>query len=145
MAATSLGQNKQAAARCGLPLAEWQRRRAAGQARCYVCKEWKPTGEFAGDKTRPNGRASICKLCGNLRSTASRYGLTLAELRALPGADGACPICESDGRKMHVDHDHETGKVRGFLCTRCNVGLGQFGDSIEMLARASAYLEHHND
>jgi hypothetical protein len=37
---------------------------------------------------------------------------------------GRCMICESEMNKPHVDHDHNTGKYRGLLCTSCNTGLG---------------------
>jgi hypothetical protein len=144
MPVTNPGQAKQAAARCGLSVDEFHRRRAAGMARCYVCTEWKPVTDFAADSSRQTGRASICKPCNSRRSTASRYGLTVTELDALPGATGICPICTRADRPMHVDHNHDTGTVRGFLCVRCNVGLGQFGDSRDMLAKAIAYLEGHD-
>lgn len=40
-----------------------------------------------------------------------------------------------------VDHDHVTGKFRGWLCNNCNVGLGMLGDSIGTLRDAVSYLE----
>jgi hypothetical protein len=131
-------------ARCGLSLEEWQRRRDAGLARCYGCTKWKPQGDFARDKSRPTGFTSICKPCVGLRVAVCRYGISLEAMAALPGADGACPLCERVGQKMHIDHCHDTEKVRGFLCSRCNVGLGQFEDSVALLLRAVAYLEKHN-
>ena len=55
---------------------------------------------------------------------------------------GLCPICRRGlGDKPHVDHDHETGEVRGLLCFTCNVGLGNFGDDVERLRRGARYLE----
>lgn len=58
--------------------------------------------------------------------------------------DGKCGICETDmiwdSRFTHVDHDHETGKVRGLICGPCNQGLGSLGDSIERLQKAITYL-----
>lgn len=42
---------------------------------------------------------------------------------------------------MCVDHDHETGKVRGVLCRGCNGALGKFGDTVAGVRRALAYLE----
>lgn len=60
---------------------------------------------------------------------------------------GLCAICLTamvyNGRKSNsatVDHDHNTGKVRGLLCRRCNVALGQLDDNIESLKRAINYL-----
>ncbi len=55
---------------------------------------------------------------------------------------GGCAICGKRPGKvsLHVDHDHETGEVRGLLCVGCNNALGQFRDDLELLARASDYL-----
>ena len=41
---------------------------------------------------------------------------------------------------MFIDHCHETGKVRGLLCSKCNIALGNFDDDIETLKRAISYL-----
>lgn len=70
-----------------------------------------------------------------------RYGMTPAEADALlADQDGACAICGEPIVRFHIDHDHETGKVRGALCARCNLGLGYFRDSRQILANAIAYL-----
>jgi hypothetical protein len=45
------------------------------------------------------------------------------------------------GKKTHLDHCHKTGRFRGWLCNRCNRGLGYFDDCIEGLERAIAYLK----
>lgn len=139
----TIGQEKQAAQRCGLPLDEWRLRRAAGLVRCYRCKEWMPVASFARDASRKDGHASICRPCNSRRSLRSKYGLTEQQMAELTDDPGRCPICEREGQPMRIDHDHATGKIRGLICNRCNVGLGQFEDDRVLLARASAYLERH--
>ena len=59
---------------------------------------------------------------------------------------GVCPICSAalvfGGRTgAHVDHDHDTGKVRGVLCCNCNPGLGHFDHDVDVLQRAIDYLK----
>lgn len=53
---------------------------------------------------------------------------------------GVCLVCLS-APAVHVDHDHETGKVRGVLCFSCNAALGQFKDRPDVIRRAAAYVE----
>lgn len=53
--------------------------------------------------------------------------------------DGHCAICLKQ-EATHVDHDHETGKVRGILCHHCNAGLGLFKDDVATLERAKLYV-----
>ena len=74
-----------------------------------------------------------------------RYGITLEEWdRLVEEQHGACLICNfrpESPRQLHVDHNHQTGEVRGLLCNNCNVGLGYFADNAERLARASMYVQ----
>lgn len=75
------------------------------------------------------------------------YGLSPAEYDAiLARQNGVCAICFADGAgygngKLHVDHDHGTGKIRGLLCGHCNRGIGLFFDRPDVVARAAKYLE----
>lgn len=75
-----------------------------------------------------------------------KYGITLAEAEALLASQGGvCAICQkpiTDTRDYgpHVDHDHETGRVRGILCLGCNTGLGGFRDDPKRMLAAIAYL-----
>ena len=55
---------------------------------------------------------------------------------------GKCKICKCVLNPPYVDHNHNTGKVRGLLCRGCNVALGTFQDSIKILKNAVKYLEN---
>ena len=69
------------------------------------------------------------------------YGLTPSELEdLLAKAGGRCAICEREA-PLVVDHCHETGRVRGMLCQRCNVALGWMEDDISRLKAAADYLQ----
>lgn len=76
----------------------------------------------------------------------SQYGISLDEYAAqLAKQEGKCALCGSTEAKgrwgvFNVDHCHETGALRGLLCNDCNTGLGKLGDTVESLARATAYL-----
>ena len=55
---------------------------------------------------------------------------------------GVCAVCgEQPARSLCVDHCHATGKVRGLLCSPCNLAIGQFKDSPARLRKAAAYVE----
>jgi len=72
----------------------------------------------------------------------AKYGLTVADYDALFAAQqGNCGVCRDPlGAGSAIDHDHQTGFVRGILCMMCNTGLGKLGDSIESLENALKYL-----
>ena len=61
-----------------------------------------------------------------------------------------CGICKTtevggSGKGFHLDHDHETEKVREFLCHHCNVGLGHFRDNPDLLIEAALYVMRHRN
>ncbi|MCP3471434.1 endonuclease VII domain-containing protein [Bradyrhizobium sp. CCGUVB1N3] len=57
-----------------------------------------------------------------------------------PPTDSKCAICHRES-PLALDHDHETGQFRGYICRDCNLGLGKLGDSIESIRRVLQYLE----
>lgn len=74
------------------------------------------------------------------------YGISYAQYNELlEQQKGCCAICgyvpKENDKKLAVDHCHETGLVRGLLCSVCNLGIGSFKDSVLLLKQAVTYLE----
>jgi hypothetical protein len=65
----------------------------------------------------------------------------------LAAQGGRCAICGTDTpgtvqRFFAMDHDHETGEMRGLLCYRCNIGIGNLADDPDRLEAAARYHRH---
>ena len=84
-------------------------------------------------------------LIRNIRKSAIIAGLNPKETEIiLKNHNGICEICKKPdikGRRLSIDHNHKTRKFRGFLCLKCNNGLGCFGDNVELLTKAINYLK----
>jgi hypothetical protein len=76
-----------------------------------------------------------------------KYGLTVEEYdRMLADQGGVCYLCGRPPRQnssLHVDHCHDTGKVRRLLCFSCNAGIGHLQHDPELLTRAAQYVAAH--
>lgn len=85
------------------------------------------------------------------RARAKRYGLTPEDVLAMIAEQGnRCAICGEEphsgpGKRLHVDHCHETGKVRDLLCNNCNHMLGQARENPDFLMAAAMYLIRHQE
>ena len=91
-------------------------------------------------KLRPEWRAYK-----NQAEMVRKYGLTMADFDALLEAQGGvCAICKGDrngpGARFHVDHCHNSNKIRGLLCGRCNTAIGLLQDDPTIAEAAAAYL-----
>ena len=85
---------------------------------------------------------------GYVEHISRRYGLTAEEYRRRVAAQqGRCAVCggePGDGKRLHVDHNHESGAVRDLLCGPCNHALGHAKDDPARLRALADYLERHN-
>jgi hypothetical protein len=77
------------------------------------------------------------------RQRERRYGISeerYTELWAQQG--GVCAICLEDDEKkgLGVDHDHDSGAIRGLLCPQCNGAIGMFRERPDLMQRATSYL-----
>ena len=114
--------------------------------KCNVCNT-------AFTPTSPQNR--ICTTCTKVKKKSrhlwGRFRILHTDYdKMLALQDNKCAICNSsvpsegrDSTYFNVDHDHSTGKVRGLLCTKCNVGLGNFKDNTDLLHKAIDYLIQH--
>lgn len=127
---------------------------------CSKCKENKQTSDFYlrgdTDKYRSNCKECISinsstkwkedkefKQRGQLRSkkhaVKNLYGLTVDEYNNYMSMP--CGICFKYKKKMVIDHNHITGKVRGTLCGVCNSGIGMLQDNPILCRRGAEWLE----
>ena len=138
---------------------------------CKVCGLLKNLTDFHKSANR-DGRFNICKSCHHIRTILwrksnhsktliynrtsrlrSRYNLSNEQfVKFVEAQKGACLICgdipdpkgSNRTNKLHVDHCHITGKVRGLLCHLCNRGIGLFRERQDLLEKALEYLHSHN-
>jgi hypothetical protein len=130
---------------------------------CSNCKINKPLSEYYKNITGKNGLHGECKPCNRIRAKKwykdnpdrgkhnrlkKAYGISLEQYtEMLKNQNNKCLICDIElfqDKNTCVDHCHTENKVRGILCTNCNILLGQAKDSIEILKSAQKYLEKYN-
>ncbi|ABQ12475.1 endonuclease VII [Phormidium phage Pf-WMP3] len=123
--------------------------------KCTRCSQVKEHKAFNKNRTQKDGYSHYCRECTNGYNESrkrqyhykSRYGLSLSDYNKLfQLQNGCCAVCrnpQAEGKTLVVDHNHDTGKVRGLLCSKCNTGLGQFNDNPDLLKEAVNYLEVH--
>lgn len=101
---------------------------------CPDCKRSYATGRVSAKNREKYAREYLLR---------KRYGLTIEQFDLLVEEQmGVCPVCLGYlGDDPCIDHDHETGKVRGVLCRKCNLMLGLAGDSLDVFYGAISYLE----
>lgn len=71
----------------------------------------------------------------------NRYGITLMQYNKMfEDQSGRCAICVDEVKKLYVDHNHWTGKVRGLLCMNCNCLVGQYERKPDIAENLEAYV-----
>lgn len=118
---------------------------------CRTCGEDKAASEFRKNWRRSTCLDFNCHDCVSHINRLARFGITPEQYEEMLDAQGrVCAICSRpekvidprNGRikALAVDHDHDSGAVRGLLCQNCNKGIGNLGDDPERLMAAAAYL-----
>jgi hypothetical protein len=109
------------------------------------------------DKVNARTKAWYAKYPEKARSKARRinlrrnYGITMEQYEMMYAAqEGLCAICgreETSARFTYlaIDHCHHTGDIRGLLCSRCNIVIGQMEENPDLLRKAAAYIERFQD
>jgi len=128
---------------------EFVKHNQMSDGRDTICKECKNAGRL-GEYQRMSQAQRDRRRKAVLRN---KYGVTVDLVQMLyEQQEGCCAICGKPGEAPHIgagsiatslniDHNHETGEIRGLLCRGCNIGLGSFGESLHALVQAAAYLE----
>ena len=135
--------------------------------KCTKCGEQKPLSDFYKSAKAFDNLQSCCKLCHKAVCKTSHaknkpkrnlynkkyniektYGISFdSYLKLVESQNNKCQICKNTlktGKNTHLDHCHSTGKIRGVLCGKCNTGIGQFNDSIELLKSAVSYIKKYS-
>jgi hypothetical protein len=122
---------------------------------CNKCKTMQPISNFGRDSGAKK-LSSACKDCSKKLGLQTK---NLLKITPLPPEDYTCPGCERTekqvrdslkyrGRKKHrvwsLDHNHDTGEFRGWICNKCNLALGNMNDDLEYARRLVKYLEKAN-
>lgn len=119
---------------------------------CSKCKRTRPSDRYSPTSGGNYLRAE-CRDCNRKLNTIREH---LKRITPPPGEDYTCPICDKDSEQVKglggiangpwvLDHDHDAGTFRGWLCHKCNRSLGGFDDNLQSLKRAIDYLEAERD
>jgi hypothetical protein len=116
-------------------------------------KEWKKRNKIKINKSRLKSihklkeiNPSEYKLRSKKANLKSKYNITYEEYNTLiTKCNNHCEICNIYLINPHIDHNHETGQIRGILCNNCNRGIGLLQDNSEVLRNAALYLDRTNN
>ncbi len=118
---------------------------------CHILKE--DYVDFEINQTDAQGRKTTRPSCRNCRLGIDGVKLLGIEKKRMmkikPNKFFVCPICEKGSipditANLVIDHNHDNGTAREWLCDSCNTGLGRFKDNVELLEKAINYLKKYN-
>ena len=140
------------------------------KCRCEICKKWKKEKDIFPNREKAKKISKLWRLNNLERSRQNsknyqkkhpeqllkwqlkKYNLTVKQYNILiEKQKNKCAICgqapkgmQNSKKRLCVDHNKKTGKVRGLLCGACNIGLGHFNHSTILLKKAIKYLKRRN-
>lgn len=110
--------------------------RNVGTGQCLMCMRRKD------QLRRMNADPAFASAKNREKHLKAKYGITLAKYMEIQEAqDGRCACCNAPETNLSVDHNHDTGKVRGLLCYKCNSMIGFALDNPKRLQLGIDYLE----
>ena len=140
----------------------------ADKKTCISCKKSLPFTFFSIKTALVNNKGVLSEKCRTCENKESREQANRVKVQVPPDENHVCYICNKTGKELLeranakvvvykdtyervpnfrkksiwvLDHDHKTGKARGWICDPCNVSLGNFQDNPEVCKRASKWLE----
>jgi uncharacterized metal-binding protein len=123
---------------------------------CNVCRDsarlrprYRPERKFYNNKYREEHRierltynyikTELCIKFGYDAVELARYNIEHTRIQS-----NCCSVCGSRAKHLVLDHNHITGQLRGMVCRRCNLGIGNLRDSADICHKAAEYLTKHN-
>jgi len=119
---------------------------------CHILKE--DYKDFDINQTDALGRKTTRPTCTECRKAIDGIALKLSEKKRMneikPEKFFICPICKKSSipyvtANLVIDHDHDTGNAREWICDSCNTGLGRFKDNVELMLKAIEYLKKYKN
>ncbi len=150
--------------KCGKewPISEYHEKRGKPQPQCKECRSEYMRGYYQDNYDRERAKrkawyeANKLRVCEQLKEEykanpekykwqrlKQKYGVTQEQYEGLRKMQrNKCGICRTsfDETEPHLDHCHDTGKVRGLLCANCNTGIGLFKHNAKRMEKAIAYV-----
>jgi hypothetical protein len=124
--------------------------REIGLKHCPACSKDLPLACYTIRASRSNSLYTLCKGCLRDKTLLSEYGITFADKEQIIAkqrgfcANTGCKTLLTDSKKTHLDHCHRTKKIRGVLCSACNMSLGRLKESTSRIVGLAEYISKNS-